>query len=82
MIDFYSMNLSLTPHQRNLLRYIQYHKEKYPTAPCFIPRQSYYQKRFLHQLEVMETKKLIKVKRTGQNYMQWEVSLYKPFGRL
>ena len=36
----------------------------------------------MRQLEVMETKKLVRVKRNGENYMQWEVSLYKPMGIL
>ena len=77
-----TLRKSLTPAERNLIRYVKYHQKNYPHVPCFLPRQSSSLPRFMKQLETMENRKLIKVNRIGQSYLRWEVTLSRSFGDL
>ena len=67
--------------QRNFMRYVWNHWEKYPHQPCFVPKgmDAGPIKTYMNMLESLEQKKLIKINRTSKNYRQWTITKPEKF---
>lgn len=76
-----SEDLRLSITERNIYFYFKNHMEKKSHAPCFVPRCTLKNNRmhdYLGALDRLESKQLIKVDRSSDNYTEWIITSPKP----
>lgn len=70
---------NLRTNQRNIVRLIAQHMQRYPGATCYLGHfTSSRQNVYLKALESLEEKGLISVERTGPMYKHWKLKLLIP----
>ena len=70
---------SLRTNQRNLLRLVAQHQQRYPGLPCYLGNvTASRQNVFLKAVSSLEEKKLVQINRTSSNFRAWQIKLLVP----
>jgi hypothetical protein len=70
---------SLRTNQRNLLRLVAQHQQRYPELPCYLGKVTASRVNvFIKAVASLEEKKLIEIDRTSDNFRAWTVKLLVP----
>ena len=70
---------SLRTNQRNLLRLVAHHQQRYPGLPCYLGNvTASRQNVFLKAVSSLEEKKLVQIDRTSSNFRAWTIKLLVP----
>ena len=70
---------SLRTNQRNLLRLVAQHQQRYPGLPCYLGNvTASRQNVFLKAVSSLEEKKLVQTDRTSSNFRAWQIKLLVP----
>ena len=70
---------SLRTNQRNLLRLVAQHQQRYPGLPCYLGKvTASRQNVFLKAVSSLEDKKLVQIDRASSNFRAWEIKLLVP----
>ena len=70
---------SLRTNQRNLLRLVAQHQQRYPGLPCYLGNvTASRQNVFLKAVSSLEEKKLVQIDRTSSNFRAWQIKLLVP----
>jgi hypothetical protein len=70
---------SLRTNQRNLLRLVAQHQQRYPGLPCYLGNvTASRQNVFLKAVSSLEDRKLIEIDRSSDNFRAWTIKLLVP----
>ena len=70
---------SLRTNQRNVLRLVAQHEQRYPGEPCYLGKVTASRRNvFVKAVKSLEERKLIELERTGSNFQAWKVKLIIP----
>ena len=67
---------ALGRRQRTFLNHVRYTLDRYPNAPCFVPKcPDHTIATYLNMIKGLEESGYIIVNRTGETYLQWTVTM-------
>jgi len=74
MEDDIPLSPGLRTNQRNIWRYYLHHRQKYPAAPCFVPKSPLSSSQFevwMKAIDALEEKNLVTIDRSAPHYTGW-----------
>lgn len=72
-------SLSLRTNQRNILRLVAQHEQRYPEEPCYLGKvTASRQNVFLKAVHSLEERQLVQIHRTSDNFRAWTIKLLIP----
>lgn len=74
---------SLRTNQRNLLRLVAQHEQRYPGEPCYLGKVTASRRNvFIKAVNSLEERQLIEIERTGSNFQAWKIKLLVPIDQI